>query len=86
MEAATRAIAISLLRMHTDTRKKTIHVTISHPRTAEGHAELSQRVAAVHADAILTRLQELTIPLSKKQDLLATLINAVHTKNREQTS
>lgn len=66
-------------------RKKPIHVTISHPRTAEAHAALTQRVAAIHADAILTQLQASTMPLGKKQDLLAALINAVHTKNREQT-
>ena len=44
------------------------------PKTETGQKELSQRVASVHADTVVSRLQKLTCPTAQKLQLLDAII------------
>ena len=61
------------------------NLVVHMPRTAERKAELAQRVASVHADAVIQHLKALNCPTSQKLELLDAVIETVKERSREQT-
>ena len=59
-----------------------INLIIHIPKTTEGKAELAQRVASVHSDAVTQRLKYMPCPTSQKMALLEAIIKTA--KQREQ--
>ena len=51
-----------------------INVIVHYPKTPEGKLELAQRVASVHADAVLRHIQKLNCPSKQKVELIDALI------------
>lgn len=51
-----------------------VNVIIYAPNTENGQKELSRRIASIHADAVIARLQKLTCPTTQKLQLLDTII------------
>lgn len=47
------------------------------PQTAEGKAELAKATAAVHAEIIINKINELEITKEKKQALLDAVIDRI---------
>lgn len=57
-----------------------INIIVHYPTTEEGRRELANRVAEVHADAVLHTIKKLNCPTKQKQALLDAVIA---TKKRE---
>ena len=55
-------------------RQQPVKIVLYYPKTADSRLELSKRVAAVHADAVLARLKALHCPESQKRALLDAII------------
>lgn len=55
-------------------RQQPIKITIYYPKTADTQLELSKRVAAIHADAVLVRINALHCPEAQKRALLDEII------------
>lgn len=55
-------------------RSAPIRLIVHMPRTAEGEAELAQRVASVHASAVTQQIKSLCCPTSQKLALLDAII------------
>ncbi len=56
-------------------RKPTpVHLIIHFPHTEEAAAELARRAAAIHADAVLRQVKELSCPVEQKMELLEAVI------------
>ena len=55
-------------------RQQPVKIILYYPKTADSRLELSKRVAAVHADAVLARLNALHCPESQKRALLDAII------------
>lgn len=55
-------------------RCREVNVIFYAPKTEAGQKELSHRVASVHADAVISRLQKLTCPTAQKLQLLDAII------------
>ena len=51
-----------------------VNVIVYVPNTAAGRDALSHRVATIHADAVITRLQKLACPSEQKLLLLDSVI------------
>lgn len=51
-----------------------VNVIMYFPKTENGKEELGRRVARVHADAVIARINGLTCPESQKQQLLDAVI------------
>lgn len=51
-----------------------VNVIIYAPNTENGQKELSGRIASIHADAVIGRLQKLPCPTAQKQLLLDSII------------
>lgn len=61
-----------------------INVILYGPRTEQGKEELANRVASVHADAVLRRIRDLQCPQEQKDELLDAIIAAVMQRSKEQ--
>ena len=55
-------------------RQQPVKIVLYCPKTADSRLELSKRVAAVHADAVLARLKALHCPEAQKRTLLDAII------------
>ena len=55
-------------------RQQPVKIILYYPKTADSRLELSKRVAAIHADAVLARLKALHCPESQKRALLDAII------------
>lgn len=55
-------------------RQQPVKIVLYCPKTADGRLELSKRVAAIHADAVLARLKALHCPEAQKRALLDAVI------------
>ena len=55
-------------------RQQPVKITLYYPKTAASRLELSKRVAAIHADAVLARLKTLHCPEAQKRALLDAII------------
>ena len=55
-------------------RQQPVKIVLYYPKTAGSRLELSKRVAAVHADAVLARLKALHCPETQKRALLDAII------------
>ena len=55
-------------------KPKPVKIILYYPKTADSRLELSKRVAAVHADAVLARLKALHCPEAQKRALLDAII------------
>ncbi len=51
-----------------------VNIIVYSPKTEVGQKELARRVASIHADAVIARLQKLTCPTAQKQQLLDSII------------
>lgn len=51
-----------------------VNVIVYTPNVESGQKELSRRIASIHADAVIARLQKLTCPTTQKLQLLDTII------------
>ena len=51
-----------------------VNVIVYTPNAESGQKELSRRIASIHADAGIARLQKLTCPTTQKLQLLDTII------------
>lgn len=55
-------------------RRGSVNVIVYFPKTEIEQKELARRVASIHADAVIARLQKLTCPTTQKLQLLDTII------------
>lgn len=55
-------------------RRGSVNVIVYFPQTEIDQKELARRVASIHADAVIARLQKLTCPTTQKLQLLDTII------------
>lgn len=62
-------------------RSAPINLIVHMPCTAEGEAELAQRVASVHASAVTGQLKSLCCPTSQKLELLDAIMKATKGKD-----
>lgn len=58
-------------------RQQPVKIVLYSPKTAASQLELSKRVAAIHADAVLARLKALHCPETQKRALLDAIITTV---------
>ena len=52
-----------------------IKIIVHYPQTQQGKQELAQRLADVHADAVVSAINKLDCPLKQKLDLLQAVID-----------
>ncbi len=52
-----------------------IKIIVHYPQTQHGKQELAQRLADVHADAVVSAINKLDCPLKQKLDLLQAVID-----------
>ena len=52
-----------------------IKIIVHYPQTQQGMQELAQRLADVHADAVVSAINKLDCPLKQKLDLLQAVID-----------
>lgn len=52
-----------------------IKIIVHYPQTRQGQQELAQRLADVHADAVVLAINKLDCPLKQKLDLLQAVID-----------
>ena len=52
-----------------------IKIIVHYPQTQQGKQELAQRLADVHADAVISAINKLDCPLKQKLDLLQAVID-----------
>ena len=52
-----------------------IKIIVHYPQTQQGQQELAQRLADVHADAVVSAINKLDCPLKQKLDLLQAVID-----------
>lgn len=55
-------------------RRGSVNVIVYFPQTEIDQKELARRVASIHADAVIARLQKLTCPTTQKLQLLDAII------------
>ena len=55
-------------------RQQPVKIVLYCPKTADSRLELSKRVAAIHADAVLALLKSLNCPEAQKRALLDAII------------
>ncbi len=63
-----------------------IHVIVHYPTTEEGKAELARRVAAVHAESVIAKINRLSCPTKQKLELVDAVIDTVKRRKREPES
>ncbi len=51
-----------------------VHLITYFPRTEDGQTELARRIAELHAEAVLQRIQTLSCPTEQKRALLDAII------------
>ena len=52
-----------------------IKIIVHYPQTKQGKQELAQRLADVHADAVVSAINKLDCPLKQKLNLLQAVID-----------
>ena len=52
-----------------------IKIIVHYPQTKQGKQELAQRLADVHADAVVSAINKLDCPLKQKLELLQAVID-----------
>ena len=67
-------------------RQQPVKIALYYPKTADNRLELSKRVAAVHADAVLARLKALHCPEAQKRALLDAIIATARTNASHESS
>ena len=67
-------------------RQHPVKIVLYCPKTADSRLELSKRVAAIHADAVLARLKTLHCPEAQKQALLDAIIATARTNVSHESS
>lgn len=55
-----------------------------YPKTEAGIYELACRVATIHADSVIARINHLNCPTKQKMDLVDAVIDTAKSKEREQ--
>lgn len=60
-----------------------INIIVHYPQTEEGKQELARRVASVHADYVLQKIQKLNCPTQQKQELLDAVIQTRKCRHSE---
>ena len=53
-----------------------INIIVHYPKTIEGHRELAERVAGVHADMVNQHIKKLNCPSDQKVQLLDAVIKS----------
>lgn len=61
-----------------------INLIVHYPTTEEGWRELKQRVASVHADAVINSISKLNCPIRQKIKLLDAIIEDAKQKLKEE--
>ena len=65
-------------------QRGSVNVIVYVPKAETCQAELSRRIASVHADAVIGQLQKLLCPTAQKLQLLDTIITqSKHLQKRE---
>ena len=54
------------------------------PKTDAGKEELARRVAAVHAESVIAKINRLNCPTKQKLELVDAVIDTVKRKQKEQ--
>ena len=57
---------------------------IHYPKTEEGKQELARRVATVHAESVIAKINRLNCPTKQKLELVDAVIDTVKRKQKEQ--
>lgn len=57
---------------------------VHHPKTDAGKEELARRVATVHAESVIAKINRLNCPTKQKLDLVDAVIDTVKRKQKEQ--
>ena len=65
-------------------RNTKINVILHLPSSQEGKNELAQRIASVHADAVLHQIKKMDCPSSQKTELLDSIILEAKRKSAAQ--
>lgn len=65
-------------------KPESIHVIVHMPKTEAGKAELSERVARIHADAVIQRIKTLDCPDQQKFQLLDAVIRTAKERERDE--
>lgn len=61
-----------------------IEIIVHYPETAEGRAELSKKIAKIHAQFVLQYVNKLNCPLEQKKKLVDGVIQALREKAEEE--
>ena len=67
-------------------RQQPVKIVLYYPKTADSRLELSKRVAAIHADAVLARLKTLTCPETQKRALLDAIITTARMNTAQEST
>ena len=67
-------------------RQQPVKIALYYPKTADTRLELSKRVAAVHADAVLAQLKTLNCPEAQKRALLDAIITTARLNAAQESS
>lgn len=57
-----------------------IEIIVHYPKTAKGQAELSERIAKIHAQFVLQYVNKLNCPLEQKKKLIDAVVQALQEK------
>jgi len=58
-------------------------VIVHYPKTEEGKDELARRVATVHAESVIAKLNRLNCPTKQKLELVDAIIDTAKRRKRE---
>ncbi len=56
---------------------------VHYPKTEEGKDELARRVATVHAESVIAKLNRLNCPTKQKLELIDAVIDTAKRRKRE---
>ena len=57
---------------------------VHYPKTEAGKEELARRVATVHAESVITKINRLKCPTKQKLELVDAVIDTVKRRQKEQ--
>lgn len=55
-------------------------IVVHYPKDPDRLRELQQKVAVVHAEAVVRRIQSIPCPKQQKEELLRSIIKGAHTQ------
>ena len=57
---------------------------VHYPKTDAGNEELARRVATVHAESVIAKINRLNCPTKQKLELVDAVIDTIKRKQKEQ--